>query len=182
MSLSVKKGDTALVIAGKEKGKKAKITAVLPKDNKVVLDNVNVVTRHRKPRTQQDKSAGEQKMSAPLDASNVMVICPSCDKATRVAHKEIDGKKVRVCKKCSASLDKAFVKTVKKQAKAEATEKKAAAKTGKKTAGKEETALEAIAPKKAAAPKPAAEKKAVVPKATAQKSKTHNVSTKLGGK
>ena len=116
--LFVKKGDTVVVIAGKEKGKTAKVLEVSPKDNKVLVENVNVVTKHQKARNQQEK-AGIIKKSAPIDASNVMVICPECGKATRVGHKIVDGKKVRVCKhsECASSLDKAMVKKVKKQAK-----------------------------------------------------------------
>lgn len=116
----VKQGDTVVVIAGKEKGKTAKVLEVSPKDNKVLLDGVNVVTKHQKPRSQQDKG-GLIKKNAFMDASNVMVICPACGKATRVGHKEVDGKTVRVCKhsECGASLDKAYSKKVKKQTKAE---------------------------------------------------------------
>ncbi|MBO5884475.1 MAG: 50S ribosomal protein L24 [Clostridia bacterium] len=114
--LFVKKGDTVVVVAGKEKGKTAKVLEVSPKDNRVLVENVNVVTKHQKQRNQQEKG-GIIKKNAPIDASNVMVVCPECGKATRVAHKEVDGKKVRICKKCDASLDKAAAKKVKKQAK-----------------------------------------------------------------
>ena len=116
MSISVKKGDTVLVITGKDKGKTGKVLDVFPNDNKVLVDGINIVTKHKKARTQQEKSEIIKK-NAPIQASNVMVVCPVCGKATRVAHKEIEGKKVRTCKKCSASLDKEFVKTTKKEAK-----------------------------------------------------------------
>ncbi len=140
--LFVKQGDTVVVIAGKEKGKTAKVLEVSPKDSKVLLDGVNVVTKHQKPRSQQDKG-GLIKKSALLEASNVMVICPACGKATRVGHKEVDGKNVRICKKCGASLDKAYSKQVKKQTKAD---KKAdaseAPKATKTTKAKETTKKE----------------------------------------
>ena len=116
MSMTVKKGDTVVVIAGKDKGKKGKILEVFPKDNRVIVDGVNIVSKHKKARTQQEQSAIIKK-TAPIDASNVIVVCGVCGKATRVAHREIDGKKVRVCKKCSASLDKEYVKQTKKDAK-----------------------------------------------------------------
>ena len=116
MSMTVKKGDTVVVIAGKDKGKKGKVLEVFPKDNRVIVDGVNIVSKHKKARTQQEQSAIIKK-TAPIDASNVMVVCGVCGKATRVAHREIDGKKVRVCKKCSASLDKEYVKQTKKDAK-----------------------------------------------------------------
>ena len=117
-NLFVKKGDTVVVIAGKEKGKTAKVLEVSPKNNKVLVENVNVVTKHQKQRSQQEKG-GIIKKSAPIDASNVMVICPECGKATRVGHNVVDGKKVRVCKHagCGANLDKVAVKKAKKATK-----------------------------------------------------------------
>ncbi len=112
----VKKGDKVLVITGKEKGKTADVLEVSPKTGKVLVDGINVVTKHQKPKSQQDKG-GIIKKSAPIEASNVMVVCSTCGKATRVKHKEIDGKNVRICAKCGASLDKEFVKATKKDAK-----------------------------------------------------------------
>jgi large subunit ribosomal protein L24 len=114
--LSVKKGDMVLVIAGKDKNKRAKVLAVSPKTNRVVVEGVNVVSKCKKARSAQEKSQ-IIKIEAPIDASNVMVVCSACGKATRVAHHEVDGKKARVCKKCGASLDKEFVKEVKKASK-----------------------------------------------------------------
>ena len=112
----VKKGDKVLVITGKDKGKTANVVEVSPKTNKVLVDGINVITKHQKPRTQQDKG-GIVKKSAPIEASNVMVVCPVCDKATRVKHSELNGKNVRVCAKCGATLDKEFAKEAKKEAK-----------------------------------------------------------------
>ena len=112
----VKKGDKVLVITGKDKGKVADVIEVSPKTKRVLVDGVNVVTKHQKPKSQQDKG-GIVKKSAPIDASNVMVVCPECGKATRVAHKDLNGKNVRVCKKCGATLDKQYTKEAKKEAK-----------------------------------------------------------------
>ncbi len=140
MSMTVKKGDNVVVIAGKEKGKTGKVVEVFPKDNRVLVDGLNIVTKHQKARKQDEKSAIVKK-SAPIEASNVMVVCPVCGKATRVAHNEIEGKKVRTCKKCAASLDKEFVKATKKEAKkniAKAEEKSAEQKSTKKTTAKAE--------------------------------------------
>ena len=120
----VKKGDQAVVISGKEKGKKGKVSQVIPTTGKVVIENVNVVSRHKKPRSAQEKG-GIMKKAAPIDASNVMVVCPACGKATRIAKKEENGKTVRVCKKCGAVLDTAVQATAKK------TTKKATSKTSK---------------------------------------------------
>ena len=137
MSMIVKKGDTVLVITGKDKGKTGKVMEVFPKDNKVLVDGINIVTKHQKARKQDEKSAIIKK-NAPMEASNVMVVCPVCGKATRVAHSEVEGKKVRSCKKCTASLDKEFVKATKKEAKKNIASAKAeeSAKTEKKTASK----------------------------------------------
>lgn len=121
----VKKGDKVLVITGKDKGKVADVTMVSPKDHRVVVDGVNVVSKHQKPKSAQEKG-GIIKKSAPIEASNVMVVCPACGKATRVSHKLIDGKNVRVCKKCGASLDKEFAKAAKKEAKGKTKAKKEA--------------------------------------------------------
>lgn len=117
MKMNIKTGDKVVVIAGKEKGKTGLVSAVNADANKVLVEDVNIVSKHQKPRSQQDKG-GIVKKAAPIDASNVQVICPVCGKATRVAHAEIEGKKVRTCKKCSASLDKEFVKKSKKSFKA----------------------------------------------------------------
>ena len=113
--MKIKVNDNVLVIAGEDKGKTGKVLEVFPEENRVLVDGVNIVTKHKKARNQNEKS-GIVKKSAPINASNVMIVCPSCGKATRVYHKVIDGKKVRVCK-CGVSLDKAYVKSTKKDAK-----------------------------------------------------------------
>ena len=102
--MKVKKNDTVLVITGKDAGKTAKVLVALPKANKVVVDGVNVQKKHKKARSAQEVSS-IQNQSGPIDASNVMVVCPVCNKATRVAYKVEGDKKFRVCKKCNAILD-----------------------------------------------------------------------------
>ena len=136
-TLKVKTGDTVLVITGKDKDKRAKVLAVSPEKNKVVVEGVNIVSKCKKARSAQEKST-IQKIEAPIDASNVMVVCPKCDKATRVAHKVVDGKKVRVCKHCGAVLDVKVEKETKKAVKEEKTTTKTTAKktTAKKTTTK----------------------------------------------
>ena len=102
--MKVKKNDTVLVLTGKDAGKTAKVLVALPKDNKVVVDGINVQKKHKKARSAQEVSSIVNQSGA-IDASNVLVVCPVCNKATRVAYKiEVD-KKVRVCKKCGAVLD-----------------------------------------------------------------------------
>ncbi len=163
--LFVKKGDTVVVIAGKEKGKTAKVLGVSPKTNKVLVENVNVVTKHQRRKSQEDKG-GIIKKSAPVCASNLMVVCPDCGKATRVAHKEIDGKKVRICKKCGASLDKAMAKTVKKLAKQE---KKASVKEEKTEKVEEPKVEKKTTTKKASTTKKTTTAKKTTAKKTAVK-------------
>ena len=102
--MKVKKNDTVLVITGKDAGKTAKVLAALPKDNKVIVDGINVQKKHKKARNAQEVSA-IQNQSGPIDASNVMVVCPTCNKATRVAYSIEGDKKVRICKKCGAVLE-----------------------------------------------------------------------------
>ena len=121
MKLSVKKGDNVLVIAGKDAGKTGEVLEVNRDDHKVVVANVNIQSHHRKPRSKDDKG-GIIKAEGAVDASNVQVVCPSCKKATRVAHADIDGKHVRICKKCGASLE---VAKTKKATKSTKTSKKA---------------------------------------------------------
>lgn len=142
MKMNIKKGDLVLVIAGKDKGKSGKVLETNPKDKKVLVEGVNIVTKHKKPKSQQDKG-GIIKKPAFLDASNVQVICGQCGKATRVSHKVVDGKNVRICKKCGASLDKEFAKTVKKEAK----KAEKAVKTVKKDEKAVETANKEESPK-----------------------------------
>ncbi|MCD7928952.1 MAG: 50S ribosomal protein L24 [Clostridiales bacterium] len=102
--MSIKKDDTVIVLSGKDRGKKGKVLSVLPKQGKVVVERVNMVARHTKPRRQGDEGGIIQK-EAPLYACKVQRVCPKCDKPTRPAHKILaDGKKVCVCKKCGAEI------------------------------------------------------------------------------
>ena len=103
MAMNVKKGDTVVVLSGKDKGKKGKVLGTVPSELKVVVEGVNVVTCHTKPR-RQGETGGIVKREAALYASKVQVVCPKCSKGTRVAHKVEGGKKTRVCKHCGAEL------------------------------------------------------------------------------
>ncbi len=103
MAMNVKKGDTVVVLSGKDRGKQGKVQGAIPGEGKVVVEGVNMVTCHTKPR-RQGEEGGIVRREAPLYASKVQVVCPKCGKGTRVAHKIEDGKKVRVCKHCGASL------------------------------------------------------------------------------
>ena len=103
MAMNVKKGDTVVVLSGKDKGKKGKVQSTKPSEAKVVVEGVNLVTCHTKPR-RQGEEGGIVKKEAPIYACKVMTVCPKCSKPTRVAHKIEGGKKTRVCKHCGAEL------------------------------------------------------------------------------
>jgi large subunit ribosomal protein L24 len=106
MSINIKKNDTVKVIAGKEKGKTGRVIRVMPKDERVLVEKLNIVKRHTRP-TAANRQGGIIEKEAPMHVSNVMVVCPKCDKAARVSHSYEEGeKKVRVCKKCGVSIDK----------------------------------------------------------------------------
>ena len=94
--MNVKINDNVLVIAGKDKGKQGKILATSPKANTVVVEGVRIQKKHEKARKANETSKIVSE-PGPIDASNVMVVCPTCGKATRVKHAVVDGKKVRVC-------------------------------------------------------------------------------------
>ena len=102
-TMSIKKGDTVIVLSGKDKGKKGTVLSVMPETRKVVVEKINVVSRHQKPR-QQGEQGGIVKKEAPIYACKVMRVCPKCNKPTRPASKVEDGKLVRVCKKCGAEI------------------------------------------------------------------------------
>lgn len=103
MSMNVKKGDTVVVLSGKDRGKQGKVLGSVPKTSKVVVEGINVVTCHVKPR-KQGETGGIVKREAAIASSKVQVVCPKCNKGTRVAHKIENGKSVRVCKHCGAAL------------------------------------------------------------------------------
>lgn len=103
--MKVKKGDLVKVIAGKDKGKEGKVLRVIPKENKVIVENVRIVKRHQRP-TQRLREGGIIEREAPIHPSNVMVICPSCNKPTRIGYRFMEEKKVRFCKKCGEIVDK----------------------------------------------------------------------------
>ena len=102
--IHVKTGDTVIILSGKDRGKEGKVLAVSPKEGKVIVEGRNMVTKHVKPRNQNEQG-GLVKAEAALYASKVMLVCPKCKEPTRIGHAVgKDGKKVRVCKKCSAEF------------------------------------------------------------------------------
>lgn len=110
--LNVKKGDTVVVISGKDKGKQGKILVAQPEKERVIVEGANMIIRHTKPR-RQGETGGRIEKEGTIHVSNVMLVCPKCNKPTRVGHEihevEISGtkkmKSVRVCKECGKAID-----------------------------------------------------------------------------
>jgi large subunit ribosomal protein L24 len=117
--MKIKKGDRVHVLRGKDAGKEGRVVEALPKDGKVVVENINIMKKHRRPRAIQNQTGiggggvvpgGIIDLPAPLPVANVMLVCPTCGKPTRVGSvtKTISGKEVRlrVCKRCGEEIDK----------------------------------------------------------------------------
>ena len=103
--MHVKRGDTVVVIAGKDKGKEGKVVAAYPEQNKVIVEGVAMAKRHQKARMQCQQSGIIEK-ELPIDASNVMRVCPKCGKPSRVGIKVFeDGSKAKYCKKCNETFN-----------------------------------------------------------------------------
>lgn len=98
--MRIKKGDKVQIIAGKDKGKKGVVTKTLPSAGKIVVEKINVLKKHSKPRREGEKGQIVE-IASPFNASNAMVICPNCSKTTRVAYSIKGSDKSRLCKKCN---------------------------------------------------------------------------------
>lgn len=107
--MHVRTGDEVLVITGKNKGQRGKITRAIPDRDRVVVENINMVKKHIKARGPRQRG-GIVEVEAPLHVSNVMLICPNCNKASRTGHRIEEGegkqsrRKVRYCKACDAAI------------------------------------------------------------------------------
>ena len=101
--MNIKTGDTVIVLSGDDKGVKGKVIAVSPKEDKVIVEKVNVIHKHVKPR-RQGEAGGIIDAEGAIYASKVALYCKKCDKGVRVKNKVVDGKKVRVCAKCGQEL------------------------------------------------------------------------------
>lgn len=106
MGLGIKKEDTILITAGKEKGKKGRVLAVMAAKNQVIVEKANIIKKHMKP-SKKYQQGGIIEKEAPLHVSNVMLVCPKCGKASRASNTVLEnGKKVRICRKCKEVIDK----------------------------------------------------------------------------
>ena len=103
--LRIKKDDQVQVLWGEDKGKSGKILEVLPDDGRVIVDGINIIKKHTKP-NRQNPQGGVIEQPGPLHASKVALVCPSCDKPTRILNeRRDDGEAIRICKKCGKSID-----------------------------------------------------------------------------
>ncbi|MGN6717346.1 MAG: 50S ribosomal protein L24 [Candidatus Binatia bacterium] len=103
--MQIRKNDSVIVIGGKERGKTGKVLRVLPDRDAVVIERLNMVKRHTKPRGPQQPGGIVEKEAA-IHASNIMILCDKCNAPVRVGHKTLaDGKKIRICRRCNEALD-----------------------------------------------------------------------------
>jgi large subunit ribosomal protein L24 len=103
--MKIRKNDTVLVIAGKDRGKKGKVRKALPTKDKVIVEGVNMIKRHSRAKGQA-RQAGIIELEAPMDVSNVILICNKCNKPARVGFRFLsDGRKARICRSCDEVID-----------------------------------------------------------------------------
>jgi len=102
--MKIRKGDQVLIIKGKDRGKKGKVLRGFPKENRVLVEGVNIKKVHKRPRREGEKGQIVE-VAFPVPVANVKLICPSCDKPTRVGYKIEKKKKQRICKKCHSVID-----------------------------------------------------------------------------
>ena len=104
-TIHTKTGDRVVMLTGKDKGKIGNVKKVDTEKGRVIVEGVNMVTKAQRPNPMAGIEGGLKKVEASVDSSNVMVVCPACEKATRIKMEVRNDKKVRVCKKCNESLD-----------------------------------------------------------------------------
>jgi large subunit ribosomal protein L24 len=103
--VKIRKNDSVMVIAGRERGKTGKVLRVLPEKGALIIERVNLVKRHSKPRGPQ-QPGGIVEKEASIHASNIMIMCDKCNAPVRIGHKQLgDGKKIRICRRCGEALD-----------------------------------------------------------------------------
>ena len=107
IKLHVRKNDQVEVLSGKDRGKRAKVLVMMPDRRRAIVERINMLKRHTRPNPQQNIKGGVVEREGSLDLSNLMVVCPECNKKTRVRHKVLtDGRKVRTCTACEGVVDK----------------------------------------------------------------------------
>jgi len=105
--IQIRKGDQVKVISGRDAGKSGRVLSVNPLKNTVVVEHANIIKRHTRPNPSKNVKGGIVEKEGPMNVSNVMIVCSSCGKHTRIGHTVLaDGKKVRSCRRCGTTLDK----------------------------------------------------------------------------
>jgi large subunit ribosomal protein L24 len=107
MKFGIKKGDTVQIMSGKDAGKKGKVLKCLPQEHRVIVEGLNRLKKHSRPTQRNPQSGGIIEIEAPVHISNIMLVCPSCGQTSRLGFERTDdGKRLRICKKCSGKIDK----------------------------------------------------------------------------
>ena len=105
--LSIRKNDQVEVISGRDRGKRGKVLRVIPARARAIVERVSMIKRHTRPNPQQNVKGGVVERESAIDMSNLMIVCPECDKKTRTRRKTLtDGRKVRICAACEGVIDK----------------------------------------------------------------------------
>jgi large subunit ribosomal protein L24 len=105
--IQLRKGDQVKVISGRDAGKSGRVLSINPSKNTVVVEHANIIKRHTRPNPNKNVKGGIVEKEGPMNVSNVMIVCSSCGKHTRIGHTVLaDGKKVRSCRRCGTTLDK----------------------------------------------------------------------------
>ena len=106
-TISVRKGDNVRVLSGRDAGKSGRVLSINPRKNTIVVEHANIIKRHTRPNPAKNIKGGIVEKEAPVNVSNVMIVCSGCNKHARIGHNVLpDGSKVRVCKRCGTTLDK----------------------------------------------------------------------------
>ena len=107
MAVKIKKNDMVLVLGGKDKGKKGKVLKVFPSERKAVVENVKFIKKHMRPNPRKNVKGGIIEREGPVDISNLLVLCPECDRPVKVSRIQLEDRtRIRICKKCKGVLDK----------------------------------------------------------------------------
>jgi large subunit ribosomal protein L24 len=107
LATPIRKNDTVLIVTGKDRGKRGRVLKVLPENNRLIVEGVNIIKRHTRPNPAKNIKGGIVEREASLHASNVQLVCPECGAQTRVGRRILgDGRKVRICRKCEGVVDK----------------------------------------------------------------------------
>ena len=107
MSVSIRKNDEVMVLAGKDRGKTGRVLKVFPARQRAIVENINKLKKHTRPNPARSVKGGIMEREASIHISNLQPICPECDKPTRVGHKRLeDGRRMRLCRRCGGSLER----------------------------------------------------------------------------